>query len=86
MCFTDWDSLVYFIKHPPRTNQQDILLTGEADLFDTSNYPKGIPYYTATRPKVVYKFKDECCGQEMDEFVGLRAKIHWFTTYGKETK
>ena len=47
-------------------------------MFDTSNYPtehsSGIA--TGVNKKVFGKFKDECVGKVMADFVGLRAKLY----------
>src|ERR1700690_1527719 len=47
-----------------------------AALFDTSDYPKDHPNYSAANCKVMGKFKDECNGTPPIEFVGLRAKMY----------
>ena len=57
--------------------------------FDTSNFPKvhssGIS--TGLNKKVIGLFKDECGGQIMQEFVGLRAKLYSYKMHeGKEEK
>ena len=54
-----------------------------------SNYPKehlsGIP--TGENKKVIGIFKDECGGKQINEFVGLRAKLYSnLTCEGKEEK
>ena len=36
--------------------------------------------------KVIGKFKDEACGKQIDEFVGLRAKLYSFKLADKEYK
>ena len=57
--------------------------------FDTSNYakshPSGIP--VGVNKKVIGMFKDECGGEIMQEFVGLRAKLYSYKMYeGDKTK
>jgi len=75
LLFTDTDSLAYEIQTEdfykdisPHVHQ----------MFDTSNYstmhPSGIE--TSVNKKVIGMFKDECGGQSMTEFVGLRAKMY----------
>jgi len=42
---------------------------------DTSEYPKDHQLYSLTNAKVLGKMKDECSGDHVEEFVGLRSKI-----------
>lgn len=72
MCFTDTDSLTYYIK------TEDVYADMKADcaLYDTSDYPKDHPLYSADNKKVIGKFKDELNAKAMMEFVGLRAKMY----------
>ena len=46
--------------------------------FDTTNYPKDHPscIQTGVNKKVIGMFKDEACGKQIVEFVGLRAKLY----------
>jgi hypothetical protein len=46
------------------------------DMYDTSDYPKEHPCYSATNKKVIGKFKDETNAKAIHEFVGLRAKMY----------
>ena len=83
---TDTDSLAYEIQ--TEDFYKDISEDVEAK-FDTSNYtehhPSGIP--VGVNKKVIGKFKDECGGKIMHEFVGLRAKLYSYKMYeGDETK
>ena len=48
------------------------------DLFDFSEYPLNHPLYSTANMKVLGKFKDECCGLLMINFVGLRPKLYSF--------
>ena len=75
LLFTDTDSLMYEIQ------TEDFYKDISADVkhrFDTSNYPdnhsSGIP--SGLNKKVIGIFKDEVEGEIIDEFVGLRAKLH----------
>ena len=43
---------------------------------DLSNYPKDHPLYDPSNKAVVNKFKDECAGNIIKEFIGLRAKCY----------
>ena len=84
--FTDTDSLAYEIE--TEDFYKDISEDVEAK-FDTSNFPKnhpsGIP--VGVNKKVIGMFKDECGGKIMQEFVGLRAKLHSYKMYeGDEAK
>ncbi|VDI13124.1 Hypothetical predicted protein [Mytilus galloprovincialis] len=56
--------------------------------FDTSNYPQNHPsgIEAGINKKVLGKFKDECGGVPMREFVGLRAKMYSHVTPAGETK
>ncbi|XP_063242516.1 uncharacterized protein LOC134542297 [Bacillus rossius redtenbacheri] len=56
------------------------------DEFDTSSYPIDHPCYSPTNKKVVGKFKDECSGVAMEEFVGLRAKLYTYKYNSNITK
>jgi hypothetical protein len=72
LLFTDTDSLAYIIK------TADIyadMLTN-LHLFDTSEYPEDSPLHSTTNRKVIGKFKDECNGSPILEFVGFRAKMY----------
>ena len=46
------------------------------DIYDFSDYPKNHPCYSETNKKVVGKFKDECAGKVISEYVGLRLKMY----------
>ena len=73
-CLPDTDSLMYEIQ------TEDFYKDIADDIktrFDTSEYPKdhasGIK--AGVNKKVLGMFKDEAAGKQIDEFVGLRAKI-----------
>ena len=72
LLFTDTDSLCYHITTPDL--YQDMGRMG--DWFDTSNYPRDHPLYSAENAKVLGKFKDELAGVPGAEFVGLRPKMY----------
>ena len=71
LLFTDTDSLVYEIE--TEDFYKDITPDVE-NMFDTSNYPKvhisGIP--TGKNKKVIGMMKDECGGNQTEEFLGIR--------------
>ena len=81
MLVTDTDSLAYEIK--TEDFYQDISSDVE-EKFDTSNYAKGIK--TGCNKKVIGMMKDECGGEQILEFVGLRAKIYSYKLNEKEEK
>lgn len=49
--------------------------------FDTSNYSNNHPCYSACNKKVLGKFKDECAGKIIIEFVGLRPKLYCYEVF-----
>ena len=74
LLFTDTDSLAYQItNHDVYQGMADI-----AENFDFSEYPKDHFLYDDKHMKVVGKFKDECLGQLMCKFIGLRPKLYSF--------
>ena len=85
LLFTDTDSLAYEIK--TEDFYQDI--SGDVEkMFDTSNYAKnhssGIK--TGCNKKVIGMMKDECGGEQILKFLGLRAKIFSYRVNEKEEK
>ena len=75
LLFTDTDSLAYEIK------TKDFYKDINPDIekrFDTSDYPTNRPsaIKTGLNSKVLGMFKDEDCGKQIVEFVGLRAKLY----------
>ena len=44
--------------------------------FDTSDYPKDHILFSTRNAKVLGKMKDECAGECVEEFVGLRSKMY----------
>jgi hypothetical protein len=72
LLFTDTDSLCYEVK--THDIYQDIL--EDAELFDTSEYAQGHLLYSTRNKKVLGKMKDETHGIPIQEFVGLRPKMH----------
>ena len=85
LLFTDTDSLMYEIKTDDF--YKDISPDVESK-FDTRNYdknhPSGIP--TGKNKQVVGMMKDECDGELVLEFVGLRPKVYNYSTKNKEEK
>ncbi len=75
LLFTDTDSLCYEIQ------TKDLFKDISDDVnewFDTSNYDKGHPSEipTGINKKVVGMMKDECGGNHIRKFVGLRSKLY----------
>ena len=86
MLFTYTDSLAYEIETDDF--YQDIGKDVKST-FDTSNYRKDHPsgIYTGVNKKVIGMFKDKAGGQQIAEFVGLRAKLFSYRMdEGKEEK
>ena len=73
--FTDTDSLAYEIN--TKDFYKDINPHIEKR-FDTSDYPTNHPsgIKTGLNCKVLGMFKNEACGKQIFEFVGLRAKLY----------
>lgn len=74
LLFTDTDSLMYEIK------TEDVYedIKNDLDKFDTSDFPKDHILFSEVNKKVIGKFKDEACGKQITEFVGLRPKLYSF--------
>ena len=54
-------------------------------LFDFSNYPKDSKFFDPTNKEVIGKMKEVFKGNAVDEFVGLKLKMHLMKTIdGKE--
>ena len=75
LVFTDTDSLAYEIR--AKDFYEDINPDIEKR-FDTSDYPTSHPsgIKTGLNTKVLEAFKDEACGKQIVEFIGLRAKLY----------
>ena len=83
LLFTDTDSLTYQVK--TKDLYED--MKRDEDLYDTSNYPKDHPLFSAKNKKVIGKFKDETAGLPITEWVGLRPKMYSMKlSDGKEKK
>ena len=69
---TDTDSLAYEIK------SEDVYeeFFKHKHLFDFSNYPKDSKFFDQANKKVIGKMKDVSEGKIIDEFVGLKSKMH----------
>ena len=82
LLFTDTDSLCYI------NETEDIYydMNNYNHLFDTSNYRKDHFLYNLKNRKVLGKMKDECSGEIIEEFVGLRPKMYSFNVMGGKSK
>ena len=76
LLFTDTDSLCYHIKNKDPFE----VMKENKDYFDLSEYPKDHFLYNTDNKKVIGKFKDECSGTQITEFVGLRSKLYSYLT------
>ena len=76
LCFTDTDSLLYWI----RTDDIYSDMNEQIELYDTSEYPVSHPLHSTHNKKVLGKMKDEMAGQVISEFVGLRSKMYSILT------
>ena len=86
LLMTDTDSLCYEIE--TEDFYKDISSDVESK-FDTSAYPKNHPsgIKTGVNKKVIGMMKDECSGEVMVGFVGLRAKLYATKMHsGEESK
>jgi hypothetical protein len=87
LCYTDTDSL--FVKIQTEDINADLI--DMADQFDFSNYPKDHPVCEALGDKVDVnmkipgKFKDECNGTVIAEFIGLCPKMYSILKAGDDT-
>ena len=82
LLFTDKDSLTY------ETKSEDVYeeFFKHKHLFDCSNYPKDSSFFDETNKIVIGKMKDESEGKIIDEFVGLKSKMHFMKNIdGKES-
>jgi hypothetical protein len=80
LCYTDTDSFI------TRHVTEDVYADrgpGTADtVWDTSGYPKDSPWYSDQNKKVPGRFKDECGGVPITEFVALRPKMYAYELVG----
>ena len=82
LVFTDTDSLTNEIK------SEDVYeeFLKHKHLFDFSNYPKDSKFFDQANKKVIGKMKDDSEGKIIDEFVGLKLKMHsMLSDDGKES-
>ncbi|XP_046399469.1 uncharacterized protein LOC124165964 [Ischnura elegans] len=82
LSYMDTDSFIYEIK----TDDVYKNILENLESFDTSNYSKDHPCYSIINKKVLGKFKDECDGNIMTHFIGLRSKLYSFKVDGSKEK
>ena len=73
LLFTDTDSLCYEIK---TDDFYEDIKDDVSEWFDTSNYEKDHPLFSNNNKKQVGFMKDECGGNQILKFVGLRSKLY----------
>jgi hypothetical protein len=87
LCYTDTDSLLVKIQ----TEDVNADLIDMADQFDFSDYLKDHPVRETlgdkanANMKIPGKFKDECNGAVIAEFIGLRPKMYSILKAGDDT-
>ena len=82
LLFTDTDSLCYSIQ----TEDIHKDMAEDINLYDTSNYPIDHCLYSTVNKKVLGKMKNETAGIQIQEFIGLRAKLYSLITANEEKK
>ena len=72
LLFTDTDSLTYQIE------AEDVYkdFWKDKDMFNNSDYLESSPNYCNVNKKIIGKFKDEACGIQITEFIGLKSKMY----------
>ena len=89
LLMTDTDSLFYNIM---TVNFYKDIANGIESRFDTSECDKNHPainefvFKVGVNKKVTGMFKDEAGGKQIEEFVGLRAKLYSYKLHEKERK
>ena len=82
LLFTDRDSLTYEIKSEYVYEE----FFTRKYLFDFSNYPEDSKFFDQANKKAIGKMKGELEGKIIDEFVGLKSKMHsMLSDDGKES-
>ena len=81
--FSDTDSLCLRTSAP----SLDFCLRKLEDIMDFSNYDPSHPLYSQSRKNQLGYFKDECKGDRLTEFVGIRSKVYSLKTekYSRNT-
>ncbi len=83
LLFTDTDSLCYEI----RTNDfYEDISPDVSTWFDTSGYEKDHPLFSNENKKRIVFMKDECGGNQILRFVGLRSKLYAYEVDKRQRK
>lgn len=83
LCYTDTDSLLYFIRTDDFYND----LRKNINFYDTSNFETNNIYnIPLLNVKIPGLFKDEMGGDIIKQFIGLRAKLYCIESVKKEIK
>ena len=72
LLYTDTDSLLVDLKTPDVYADMESMKTH----YDFSDYPKDHQLFSEQNKKTIGKFKDECSGTPIAEYVGLRPKMY----------
>ena len=72
LLYTDTDSLLVDLKTPDVYADMESMKTH----YNFSDYPKDHPLFSEQNKKVIGKFKDECSGTLIAEYVRLRPKMY----------
>jgi hypothetical protein len=83
LLLTDTDSLLMY--HIQTDDAYDDI-KNDLDRFDTSDYPVDHPLYSTVNKTVLGKFKDDCNGRIIKEFVGLRAKHYSYKMFNNKAE
>ncbi|XP_071054945.1 uncharacterized protein [Onthophagus taurus] len=85
LMYMDTDSLIYKFKCKLKNYSIYDAIRDNIDLFDTSDLSSNnIWKIPSTNKKVPGKFKDECKGDILTEFIALRAKVYTLKINNKE--
>lgn len=72
LCYSDTDSMIYSVK----TDDFYADMVNDINSYDTSNYPNEHFCFSSVNKKVLGKMKDECNGEIITHFCGLRSKLY----------
>ena len=72
MLFTDTESLMFWVETAGIYKE----LFAERAHFDFASGDKAIPFFIASKNKVIGNFKDKANSKRITEFIGLRQKIY----------
>jgi len=78
--FSDTDSFMLAIN----TSNKIKSLSNANSMMDFSNYEKTHPLYNCDRQNKLGYFKDEMCGNDICEFVGIRSKTYAIKSLNKQ--